>query len=211
MTKHKQPTVHIVDDDAAVRSALGLLLETEDLAVKTYASAEEFLHSVQPETQGCLLLDVRMPQMSGLELQQILKERQIALPAIIMTGYADVPMAVQAMKAGAFDFIEKPFDNDHLLERVHACLQVCEQVQTEQDLHHEGEERIGRLTQREHQVMELLVQGHQNRVIATKLGISPRTVEIHRARVMEKLEAHSLSDIVRLALMMESPKGNTSR
>ena len=210
MTANNQATVHIVDDDAAMRNALSLLLVTESLPVRTYASAEEFLRSVQPTSRGCLLLDVRMPGMSGLELQQVLKEKQIAMPIIIMTGYADVPTAVQAMKAGAFDFIEKPFDNDRLLQRVHACLQVSEQVQTEQNMQQEGEEKIRRLTQRERQVMDLLVQGHQNRVIAAKLGISPRTVEIHRARVMEKLEAHSLSDIVRLALMIEPPKANVT-
>jgi len=157
-----------------------------------------------------VLMDINMPGIDGIELQEKLHDIDPDLPIIIMTGYADVPTAVQAMKAGAFDFIEKPFDNDRLLQRVHACLQVSEQVQTEQNMQQEGEEKIRRLTQRERQVMDLLVQGHQNRVIAAKLGISPRTVEIHRARVMEKLEAHSLSDIVRLALMIEPPKANVT-
>jgi two-component system response regulator FixJ len=203
---NKELTVHIVDDDAAMRSALGMLMEAESLPVRTYTSAEDFLHSLQPSSRGCLLLDVRMPGMSGLELQQVLKEKLIAMPVIIMTGYADVAMAVQAMKAGAFEFIEKPFDNDRLLQRIRACLQVSEQAQTVNVQQQQAGEKIGRLTRRERQVMDMLVDGHQNRVIATKLGISPRTVEIHRARVMEKLEAHSLSDIVRLALMLESPK-----
>jgi two-component system response regulator FixJ len=200
MKTNKQPVVHIVDDDAAVRSALTFLMETEGLPATAYASAEEFLDNVNPATRGCLLLDVRMPGQSGLELQQALIQKQIALPIIIMTGYADVPMAVQAMKAGAFDFIEKPFDNERLVQQVHVCLQMSEQVQSKQVQHLAAEEKIGRLSRRERQVMEMLVQGHQNRAIADKLGISPRTVEIHRARVMEKLEAHSLSDVVRIAL-----------
>lgn len=200
--KNNQPTVYIVDDDAAVRSALNLLLETENLRTKVFASAEEFLECVDATHSGCLLLDVRMPGLSGLELQQVLAQKQITMPVIIMTGYADVPMAVQAMKAGAIDFVEKPFDNDRLLQQIHICLQVLNDLQSEQDRQHMAKEKIRRLTRRERQVMDMLVAGHQNRVIAEKLGISPRTVEIHRARVMEKLEANSLSDVVRLALML---------
>lgn len=194
------PIVHIVDDDGAVRNALSLLMEAEGLQARAYASAEEFLEQLNPTSKGCVLLDVRMPGISGLELQQLLKRKHVFFPVIIMTGYADVPMAVQSMKEGAIDFIEKPFDNDRLLQQVQACLQKCEQAQSEQVQHQEAAEKIGRLTRRERQVMELLVQGHQNRVIAENLGISPRTVEIHRARVMEKLEAQSLSDVVRIAL-----------
>lgn len=195
------PIIHIVDDDSAVRNALSLLMEAEGLQVRAYASAEEFLEGVTPATKGCLLLDVRMPGLSGLELQQALRKKRINLPVIIMTGYADVPMAVQAMKAGALEFIEKPFDNERLLQQVHVCLQKCEQLQTEQVQLQAAGEKTARLTRRERQVMDMLVQGCQNRAIAEKLGISPRTVEIHRARVMEKLEAHSLSDVVRIGLM----------
>ncbi len=196
-----QPIIHIVDDDSAVRNALCLLMQAEGLQTRAYTSAEEFLEDITPTTVGCVVLDVRMPGLSGLELQQILQKKQVVLPVIIMTGYADVPMAVQAMKAGAMDFIEKPFDNNRLLELVHLCLAKCKQEQSEQVLHHVAEEKIAKLTRRERQVMDMLVQGCQNRTIAEKLGISPRTVEIHRARVMEKLEAHSLSDVVRLALV----------
>jgi two-component system response regulator FixJ len=197
---NNQLIVHIVDDDAAIRSALSFLLKTEGLPTKVYASAEEFLDSVSPTTRGCLVLDVRMPGLSGLDLQQLLREKQLTLPLIIMTGYADVPMAVQAMKAGAVDFIEKPFENDRLLGLVHLCLKQSERAQSEQLLQEEVVQRIGRLTKREREVMDMLVEGLQNRVIASKLGISPRTVEIHRAHMMEKLEAHSLSDVVRIAL-----------
>ncbi len=188
--------VHIVDDDDAVREALSFLMKSEGLLAKGYASAEAFLTEASPVTQGCLLLDVRMPGLSGLELQEQLKKNYIKLPVIIMTGYADVGMAVQAMKAGALDFIEKPFENEMLLPKVHSCLQQSTRIMTE----NESTQRIERLTKREHQVMELLVEGNQNKVIAAKLSISPRTVELHRARVMQKLEAKSLSDVVRIAL-----------
>jgi len=197
---NQRPVIHIVDDDSAVRDALGLLMRAEGLETRTHASAEAFLETLTPTSKGCVLLDVRMPGLSGLELQQVLKKKQAAMPVIIMTGYADVPMAVQAMKAGAVDFIEKPFDNDRLLKQVRTCLQLCEQVQETNLLQMAAGEKTARLTRRERQVMEMLVEGHQNRLIAEKLGISPRTVEIHRARVMEKLEAHSLSDVVRIAL-----------
>lgn len=199
-----QAIVHVVDDDAAMRKALCLLLESEGLRATTYASAEEFLEQVPETDGGCILLDVRMPGLSGLELQQYLNKKQISLPIIIMTGYADVSMAVQAMKGGAVDFIEKPFDNDHLLQQVRVCLQKSAQAQSDQERHQEAKEKIGRLTRRERQVMEMLVQGHQNRLIADKLGISPRTVEIHRAHVMEKLEASSLSEVVRISLLAMS-------
>jgi two-component system response regulator FixJ len=205
-----QPIVYIVDDDAPVRGALTLLMEAEGLQTRSYASAEEFLDNITPTSKGCVLLDVRMPGLSGLEVQQILKGKHVSMPVIIMTGYAEVPMAVQAMKAGAVDFIEKPFDNDRLLKQVQACLQLCEQVQSAHLQQHAAGEKTARLTRRERQVMEMLVQGHQNRLIAEKLGISPRTVEIHRARVMEKLEAHSLSDVVRIALMSADASGDAN-
>lgn len=209
-TIKNQQTVYIVDDDPAIRSALSLLMKTENLHTREFASAEEFLEAVDHSHCGCLLLDVRMPGLSGLELQQVLKQRQISMPVVIMTGYADVPMAVMAMKSGALDFIEKPFDNDRLLQQVYVCFSKNDELQSEQNHQHKVEEKIGRLTRRERQVMNLLVDGHQNRLIAEKLGISPRTVEIHRARVMEKLEAHSLSDVVRLALMVAQDKSGSA-
>jgi len=197
---NEESKVYIVDDDEAVRKALCLLMKSEGLATRDYASAEAFLAEVTPATQGCLLLDVRMPGLSGLELQQLLRKKQLAIPLIIMTGYGEVQMAVQAMKAGAIDFLEKPFDNELLLQRVHSCLRQCRH----QPRHDEGVQRLERLTKRERQVMDLLVEGNQNKVIAAKLAISPRTVELHRAHVMEKLEARSLSDVVRIALAASS-------
>ena len=188
--------VYIVDDDEAVRQALMLLMKSEGFTAVSYPSAEIFLTEIKPNTKGCLLLDVRMPGISGLHLQKILEHEHITLPVIIMTGHGDVTMAVNAMKAGAVDFIEKPFDNDNLLLMVHSCLKQSRQHIDQQ----EGIQRLEHLTKREREVMDLLVDGDQNKVIAAKLGISPRTVELHRARVMEKLEVRSLSDVVRIAL-----------
>lgn len=201
MQMQNKQSVYIVDDDPAMRDSLCLLLQTEDLHAMSFDSADEFLKNLDDVSGGCLLLDVRMPGLSGLELQKLIRQKALNMAVIIMTGYADVPMAVEAMKNGAVDFIEKPFDNSRLINTVHFCLKKCNELQTEQEEQHGAEEKIERLTRRERQVMDMLVAGKQNRVIAEKLGISPRTVEIHRARVMEKLEANSLSDVVRLALM----------
>lgn len=192
--------VHIVDDDDAVRQALLLLMESEDIPAKAYASAEEFLEQHAEIVPGCLLLDVRMPGMNGLQLLELLKEKHVSIPVIFITGHGDVVMAVQAMKLGASDFIEKPFDNENLLIRVRNCLKECISLNCTQELERKMERKISSLTKREREVMELLVAGKQNKVIAYELGISPRTVELHRAKVMEKLQAHSLSDIVRIAL-----------
>ena len=192
--------VHIVDDDDAVRQALLLLMKSENIPAKAYASAEEFLEQGAEKEPGCLLLDVRMPGMNGLQLLELLKEKHISIPVIFITGHGDVVMAVQAMKLGASDFIEKPFDNESLLRRVRNCLQECITLNCTQELEHEMERKISSLTKREREVMELLVAGKQNKVIARDLGISPRTVELHRAKVMEKLQVRSLSEIVRIAL-----------
>lgn len=202
----EEPKIFIVDDDLAIRQALLLLMKSEGLPARGYESAEAFLAEIKSETQGCLVLDVRMPGISGLHLQQLLRHEHINLPVIIMTGHGDVSMAVKAMKAGAIDFIEKPFDNEQLLQLVRSCLTQCRQHMNQE----EGVQRIERLTNRERQVMELLVEGDQNKVIAAKLAISPRTVELHRARVMEKLEARSLSDVVRIALVASAHDPVTS-
>ena len=202
----EEPKIFIVDDDLAIRQALLLLMKSEGLPARGYESAEAFLAEIKSETQGCLVLDVRMPGISGLHLQQLLRHEHINLPVIIMTGHGDVSMAVKAMKAGAIDFIEKPFDNEQLLQLVRSCLTQCRQHMNQE----EGVQQIERLTNRERQVMELLVEGDQNKVIAAKLAISPRTVELHRARVMEKLEARSLSDVVRIALVASAHDPVTS-
>lgn len=199
--QHK-PMVHIVDDDDAVRDALTLLMHSENIPVQAYASAEEFLDKHAQSKLGCLLLDVRMPGMNGLELLEVLKEQDVSIPVIFITGHGDVSLAVQAMKAGATDFVEKPFNNEHLLRLVGNCLTECININHTSELRHEMEARLAHLTKRERQVMELLVDGKQNKVIARELEISPRTVELHRAKVMEKLHAHSLSEIVRTAMLV---------
>ena len=192
--------VFVVDDDADVRDSLCALLNASGHKVEDFPSAIAFLAGWTAERRGCLIADIRMPDMDGLELQQELIKRQSALPVIIITGHGDVPLAVRAMKAGALDFIEKPFDDDVLLASVKRALDLAQRSQTHSAVAHQAEERIATLTQRERQVLELLVAGRSNKVIAFELDISPRTVEIHRAHVMEKMQARSLSDLVRLAI-----------
>lgn len=197
-----KPIVHIVDDDHAVRDSLTLLMTSEDIASSAYASAEEFLAHDATEKPGCLLLDVRMPGMNGLQLLKSLKEKDISIPVIFITGHGDVPMAVEAMKCGASDFIEKPFNNEHLLNLVNKCF--TEYLDRSSSYEHRKEmlKKLNALTKREREVMNMLVDGKKNKLIAQELGISPRTVELHRAKVMEKLQAHSLSEIVKTALLI---------
>ncbi len=196
-----EPRIFIVDDDEAIRDSLQLLLRASGFGnVVAYASARDFLAQAEPAPGECLLLDVRMPEMDGLELQQELNRRGIKLPVIIMTGHGDVPIAVRAMKAGAADFIEKPFSDELLLDcvrraRVHAAETLRERGEAE-----ETKRRLETLTPREREVLQGMVAGRPNKLIAYDLGISPRTVEIHRARVMEKMQARSLSALVRMAL-----------
>lgn len=199
--QHK-PIVHIVDDDEAIRKSLHLLMQSEEIPAQTYASAEDFLDEHAQSKLGCLLLDERMPGMSGLQLLDLLKQQDVAIPVIFITGHGDIAMAVQAMKAGAIDFIEKPFDSERLLGTVRRCLSECVSLNSTNELRHEIEARVASLTKRERQVMDLLVEGKQNKVIAQELGISPRTVELHRSKVMEKLRAHSLSEVVRAAMLV---------
>ena len=205
-TMHKQPgaMVHIVDDDSALRSSLQLLMKSEGIPSLVYESAEHFLDSYDQSRPGCLLADVRMPGMNGLELHSFLKKQHSPLPVIIMTGHGDIPMAVQAMKAGALDFLVKPFNNDELIHRVRECLMEGKDMFKIYNEYHKSAEQIALLTPREHEVMHLLVAGKPNKVIASMLDISTRTVELHRAKVMEKLKARSLSDVVRLSLQAEN-------
>ena len=199
----QDPIVYIVDDDEAIRGALRLLIKSADLRVVTCASAEEFLKAYKPALPGCLVLDIRMPGMSGLELQKLLLDRHIRVPMVVMSGHGDVTTAVQAMKGGAVDFIEKPFKNEVLLERVKQCVAHDVATRNEQRQHVEAATRIASLTPREREVMELLIQGKRNKIIAADLGISNRTVEAHRAKIMEKMHAHSLSEIVRTSFSAE--------
>ena len=193
-------TIFVVDDDDAVRDSLQLLLEANGYRVATFASGTAFLSDLPPSPVGCLLIDVRMPGLSGIEVQQELQRRQVALPSVVVTGHADVPLAVQAMKAGAADFIEKPYAEATILASVERALQLANAARQVDEQAAAIRERAGRLTARERDVLAELVVGHPNKVIAFHLDISPRTVEIHRARVMEKMEAKNLSDLVRMAL-----------
>ncbi|MDG4549552.1 MAG: response regulator [Candidatus Contendobacter sp.] len=191
------PTVFVVDDDQAVRDAISLLLRADGLAVATFASAAAFLESTAVQQPGCLVLDVRMPGMSGLDLQKQLWARGFRIPILFVTGHGDVPMAIRAMKAGAFDFLEKPFQGALLLERVREALALDARQRARQTRRTEAAARLALLSPREWEVLERVAAGQYNKVIAAELGISLSTVEIHRKRVMEKLQADSLSDLIR--------------
>jgi FixJ family two-component response regulator len=198
-----EPTVFIVDDDDAVRRFLTGLIQSIDLRVEAYASAQAFLDAYRPGHPGCLLLDVRMPGMSGLELQRELAERAIDLQVVILTGHGNVPVAVQAMKAGAVDFIEKPFNNELLLDRIQTAVAQSLRTGSEREAHDEALRRLDTLTPRERQVFDLVVSGETNKSIAHGLAISGKTVEIHRAKVMRKMRARSLASLVHMAVSLE--------
>jgi two-component system response regulator FixJ len=195
-----RPVVHIVDDDEAVRRSVAVLLVSSGHTTQTYSSAEAFLSSQGSQQPGCVIVDIRMPGMDGLALQQELNRRRITLPLIVVTGHADVGLAVQAMKAGAVDFIEKPYSEDDLLRAVDEALTRAKDARQQQAVAAAAAGRIAALTPRERDVLRRLVDGRPNKVIAHDLGISPRTVEIHRANVMEKLGCRSVAQAVRLAL-----------
>ena len=195
-----EPTVFVVDDDQAMRNSLKWLIESVAMRVETYASAKEFINNHYPGRSGCLLLDVRMPGMSGLELQQYLNQQRIQIPIIIITGHADVPMAVRAMKAGAIDFIQKPFNDESLLDSIRNAVTLDEKIRNLQSHRAEIAQRLEQLTPRELEVMVMVTDGKSNKEIASALGVSPKTVEAHRARVMEKMQASSLAELVRMAI-----------
>jgi len=200
-----KPLVYVVDDDESMRRALSFLLQTEKYEVRAFASAAAFLAEGPRAQAACVLSDIRMPEMDGLELQKNLARRMPALPVIIMTGHGDVPLAVRAMAAGAIDFLEKPFDNDRLLEAVARALKVGEHRNQDAALRRQAEQGVERLTPREREVFHLLAEGEVNKTIAVRLGISPRTVEVHRIRVMEKMKARTVADLVRAALSLKPP------
>lgn len=203
MSTQNRSTVFLIDDDDDLRKLVMFYLEVGEINVQQYGSAEEFLASYDPAQPGCLLLDIYMPGMSGLELQQELLNREINTPVIIMTSRGDVPTAVQAMKAGAVDYIEKPLDRDQLLERIHECLTIDSSRREKNALHDKYSEYLRQLTPREYEVMELMVAGKMNKVIAADLDISQRTVEDHRSKIMEKLQAKSIADVVRFYLLSQ--------
>jgi two-component system response regulator FixJ len=194
--------VHVVDDDDAMRHSLIFLLECAGLEARGYDSALAFLDRVGTMERGCIVTDVRMPGMSGLELVAALKAEGVADPVIVITGHGDVPMAVEAMKAGVSDFLEKPFDDQQLLSAVQRALAASRGIVAEEAGRREIEERIAALSGREREVLDGLVDGKPNKIIAFDLGISARTVEIYRANVMHKMQAKSLSELVRMSLVL---------
>ena len=198
--KTRNPMVMVVDDDSGVRNAMRSLLKSVGLESAQYASAQEFLAAYQPSQPGCLVLDIRMPGMSGLELQQQLNLRGAVIPVIFMTGHGDIPMAVEAMQHGAFDFLQKPFRDQDLLDRIQRAIAKDGELRKSLGEHERIKTHLEALTPREREVLDLLIQGKQNKVIAQELDVSPRTVEIHRARVMEKMNAQSVAELVRMML-----------
>jgi two-component system, LuxR family, response regulator FixJ len=198
--KERSPTVFIVDDDEAVRSSLRLLIKSVGLIPSALASAREFLEKYDPAQPGCLVLDVRMPDMSGLELQEQLNRQGAVIPVIFITGHGDVPMAVEAMQAGAFDFLQKPFRDQDLIDRIQRALEKDRSNRAVLNERSLIRERLETLTPREREVLEMVSSGKPNKIMAADLGVSQRTVEIHRARVMEKMGASSLAQLVRMVM-----------
>lgn len=195
-------TVFVVDDDPAMRQSLRWLIESIHLTVETYGTARDFLDDYDPKKPGCLLLDVRMPGMSGLDLQDTLAARNATIPIIVITGYAEVPTAVRALKRGALDFIEKPFSDQHLLDCIQKAIAADQQARQIRAQRADIEVRLAQLTPREREVMYLVVAGRANREIAAELGLSVKTVEVHRARVMEKMKVESLAELIRAVLSL---------
>ncbi len=211
MSKEKPPIVFIVDDDTGVRSSLRVLLKSVGIASTPLASAQEFLETYDPAQPGCLLLDIRMPGMSGIELQQELNRVGAIVPVIFITGHGDIPMAVEAMQQGAFDFLQKPFRDQDLLDRVQRALEKDKSNRALLREKNRIQERRDSLTPREREILELMTRGKPNKVMAADLGVSQRTVEIHRARVMEKMGASSLAQLVRMVMDLDgTPAGDSS-
>jgi two-component system response regulator FixJ len=204
MMKEKPPTVFIVDDDTGVRTSIRVLLKSVGVASTPLASAQEFLKGFDPTQPGCLILDIRMPGMSGMELQQELNLRGAIVPVIFITGHGDIPMAVEAMQHGAFDFLQKPFRDQDLIDRVQRAMARDRENRSALQEHGRIQARLESLTPREKEVLNLMTQGKQNKVMASDLGLSQRTVEIHRAHVMEKMGANSVAQLVRMVLDAKS-------
>jgi two-component system, LuxR family, response regulator FixJ len=205
--KELSTTVFIVDDDEAVRDSLRLLLKSIGLPVRTFASAQEFLPSYDVRQPGCLVLDIRMPGMSGLELQQQLNMRGATIPVVFISGHGDIPMAVEAMQHGAFDFLQKPFRDQDLIDRVQRALERDATIRAQLQATDRIREHLASLTPREREVLDLVTAGKANKVMAGDLGVSQRTIEIHRARVMEKMQARSLAQLVRMLMEVERSSG----
>lgn len=199
-----EPTVFIVDDDQAVVRSLRWLIESVQLKVETFASAQAFLDGYAAVESGCLVLDVRMPGMSGIELQERLTVQRIPVPIIFITGHGDVQMAVRAVQAGAFDFIEKPFNDQDLLDRIQRAISFDSERRARDSQRARLSALFASLTTREREVMDLVVEGMSNKAVANSLGLSAKTVEVHRAKVMEKMKARSVSDLVKMSMLNNS-------
>jgi two-component system, LuxR family, response regulator FixJ len=201
--KNSDIKVHVIDDDDAVRDSISMLLDTVGLTHALHPSAKEFLEALRPEMSGCLVVDIRMPGMSGLELQEELNARGVGLPIIFITGHGDVPMAVEAMRRGALDFIRKPFREQDLLDRINEALDAEAAGRAARRARSELKERFDTLSPREREVFDRVADGQANKVIAIELGISERTVEIHRAQVMKKMASRTLAQLVRIKLDLD--------
>jgi two-component system, LuxR family, response regulator FixJ len=209
--KDSTPTVFIVDDDSGVRSSIRVLMKSVGLAATVFASAKEFLQAYHPAQPGCVVLDIRMPGMSGLELQEELNKRGAVIPVIFVTGHADVPMAVEAMRHGAFDFLQKPLRDQDLVDRVQKALARDAETRGDLQEHARIRARIASLTPREKEVLDLLAVGKANKMMAQDLGLSQRTVEIHRAHVMEKMGAKSVAQLVRMVMDLKHHVGGAAK
>jgi two-component system, LuxR family, response regulator FixJ len=194
------PVVHIIDDDQAVRDSLAFLLQSMRIPATAHESATSFLASLSAGQQGCIVTDIRMPDVSGIDLLRRVKEMNVQMPVIVITGHGDVPLAVEAMKLGAFDFLEKPFNDEAIVTAVRSALNRSKEAERANADRAELDRRLASLTSRERDVLNGLIAGHSNKVIASDLAISPRTVEIYRANVMTKMQAASLSELVRMAI-----------
>ena len=205
-TEEDKAIVFIVDDDASVRDSLRWLIESVQLQVQCFATAQEFLQGYQNQQTGCVVLDVRMPGLSGLDLQEELRQQGFVLPVIIITGHADVPMAVRAFKSGVFDFIEKPFNDQHLIDRIHQAIDKSRSQKVNIQRWQDARDRLQKLSSRELQVLDCIVSGSSNKTMARELDISVKTIETHRANLMSKMQAGSVSELVRVALLAERGK-----
>ncbi|MBX7198241.1 MAG: response regulator [Rhodospirillaceae bacterium] len=203
--------VHLIDDDDGVREALTLLLTESGFTVRSYKSGVDFLAAPRAQEPGCIVSDIRMPGLDGLELQSSLRAAGSNAPIIFITGHGDVPMAVQALRAGALDFIEKPFDDDHLLASIKRALEASLRISVKDAARQDIEQRMATLTPREQEVLECLMAGRANKIIAFDLNMSMRTVEVHRARIMQKMKAGSLSELVRLVMSVKPEDDATPR
>jgi two-component system response regulator FixJ len=203
-TKTSKLSVCLVDDDAGVRNSLRLVMKDANIPMTSFTGSSEFLEAFDPAGVGCILLDLRLPGRSGLELQEALRERGITTPIVLLTGHADVPVTVQAVKAGVLDVVEKPFKEETLLAAIHKAFALHEDLEKKSREKAVIVERIGRLTRREREVLDLMVGGKRNKDIAVELGISPKTLDIHRSKVMEKMEARTVADLVRWRLFEQS-------